>query len=85
MKKELREWALRKDADGSYDYQDIGNCALAQFLRETSASFDGNAGGSFYYDAEGRAQPISRFVERALEKRPHTFGALAARLAPATT
>lgn len=46
---ELLAWARTKPAGERYDYGDVNNCALCQFLRETGRESNPSVGGESYY------------------------------------
>jgi hypothetical protein len=79
------DWC-RQQGDREYVYADNSGCALCQFLETNGYAKMPRAGGDYWYDA---ALGYSRANEHMLDKKlgyalvctPHTFSALADRLA----
>lgn len=87
---QVADWARTKPADRAYEYEDTGNCAVCQFLRETGmakepsvAPFDWQDRSIFPYE-DRPTHRLSVELGRALigdgSPESWTFGALADRL-----
>lgn len=77
----ILEWARSKPAGERYDYCSNGNCAIAQFLRETGRAKQPMVGFNDWCEGLwGVEHFFDRRIAEAAERRPETFGAFAARL-----
>jgi hypothetical protein len=76
------DWA-RQQGDAQYDYGDITNCALCQFLNANGYAKTPRVGGDTWRDASVKPMQRHDIDERlaeALVSEPRTFAALADRL-----
>jgi len=76
-------WVSRQQPCGEYRYFDVYGCALCLFLKDHGIA-NPALGGDYWRDrdAETRQEyPTPSVLEEVLASRPHTYGALAARLA----
>jgi hypothetical protein len=80
---DVLEWSRTKPAGEGYDYGEPGECAIAQFLRETGRAANPNVGEFAWRDGgKGTLLPPHLdalvFADRDVSQR--TFGALAQRI-----
>jgi hypothetical protein len=82
FEQQFTDWVRSKPADEAYDYSDVLNCALCQFLRETGMAKAPLVGGYRWTedDAETGWHYFDVKLDDAVCAGPHTFGALAERL-----
>lgn len=75
-------WARTKPADERYNYSDLDNCALCQFLRDTGRAIRPEAGGSFWSGVNSLGETIGGDIQTGLDRAlvAQTFGALVTRL-----
>jgi len=76
-------WVSRQQPSEEYRYFDVFGCALCLFLKDHGIASPA-VGGDYWRDRDAEARqeyPLPAALEGALARRPHTFGALAARLA----
>jgi hypothetical protein len=79
---EFLDWARRKPAGERYDYNDIANCAMCQFLRETGRALEPRVSSTWRerYVPNSR-RPLPPKLDNALASLGGwTFGALVKRL-----
>lgn len=77
-------WARTKPADERYDYDDVANCAMCQFLRDTGRASDPNVGSLTWDDLDNLetldSVPFDPRLDKVVKHGSHTFGALVTRL-----
>jgi hypothetical protein len=77
-------WARTKPADERYDYEDSGNCALCQYLREVTGDEEPSVGSTIYYPITGGVAPLPDWANDAAvgdgKPKSHTFGLFVKRL-----
>jgi len=85
LTKTFTDWVRKQPADKEYDYYDVKECALAQFGR--SLGYPNAFGVDTHFHKNTTANVVEcvhvlpRMHSNIIGTVPHTFGALAERLA----
>lgn len=80
LKQHFTDWC-REQGEVEYDYGDVSNCALCQFLNANGYTERAIVGGSCWREfTSDQRHDLDRVMVGALLEKPHTFAALADRL-----